>query len=601
MFLENPRFKNKVKQVMKADMFKAPQSMLKEEPMTTEWQEQIIDWVTFYRRNIHRFVEHYFGIELYDYQKLWIYYLSTRDKFITVGARAGAKSWLIALYALARGVLYPNSEIVIVATTKKQAGIIFGKMDRMIADNLNIAREIKDFVNAENRWKCVMHSGTTIKVVACNEGGRGERSTCTIAEEFRIMNKEKYDSIVRPFAVKRQPRFIKNPDYSDYEEDFKEIMISSAYHKSEWWYAETMKAAKQMVEGHNVGVFFFDLLIAVKHNIKSWKIIASDKSGMDAITFMEEYENIPWGENNKAYFKLSMFSQCQKLKQAFYPKTNDDIFNKKYKPEIAKRDDEIRILSVDIATRKGHQNDNTIISCIRLLPGQKGYDRELVYMESFNGENTLLQALRIKQLFYDFEADNVILDLQQAGIAVYDALTQITKDPDRGVEYDPWLVMMHPEIDQKLYDELIERAIAKEGLEVIFPILATAQLNNDIAVAFRDRLQKRNWNFLVPPIEADEYLTKKEKNYLKDVDGINQRVRLLHPYAQTTEFINECISLEANISGGKIQLKEREGKRKDRYTSVSYGNYYITFLDRDLIKDNKPKNPLRFLTQYIYN
>ena len=45
----------------------------KERPKTkVDIENNIIDWTTFYRRNIHRFIEHYFGIKLYFYQKIYL-------------------------------------------------------------------------------------------------------------------------------------------------------------------------------------------------------------------------------------------------------------------------------------------------------------------------------------------------------------------------------------------------------------------------------------------------------------------------------------------------------------------------------------------------
>jgi hypothetical protein len=41
--------------------------------------------------------------------------MSICDVFVTIASRASAKSWLIAIFAIARGVLYPNSEVVVVA------------------------------------------------------------------------------------------------------------------------------------------------------------------------------------------------------------------------------------------------------------------------------------------------------------------------------------------------------------------------------------------------------------------------------------------------------------------------------------------------------
>jgi len=402
-----------------SNQFKAPKSMIKEKDRNELWQENLIDWITFYRRNIHRFIQHYFGVQLYWYQIIWIYFMSISESFVTIASRASAKSWLIALLAYARGSLYPNSEIVIVANSMKQAAVIFGKMARLKDDYSNIAREVKDFSDTQNNCSCLLHNGTTIKVVACQESGRGERSTFTIGEEFRIMDKQKFDSIVKPFAYARQTPYLKNPKYSNIKvliEEPRQILISSAYHKGLWWYKETLDTIKMMLEGKDAGFIAFDYLIAIKHNIKTKKAIARDRSTMDEITFLEEYENIPWGENSNAYFKLEMFNKNRSIKKAFYPLRKDILDSKKNPYDIKRVDDEIRLVSVDIATRKNEKNDNSIITCIRLIPTSKGYVREYVYMESHQGEHTGKQALRIKQIYHDFSGDYIVLDLQQAGM-----------------------------------------------------------------------------------------------------------------------------------------------------------------------------------------
>ena len=39
-----------------------------------------------------------------------------------------------------------------------------------------------------------------------------------------------------------------------------------------------------------------------------------------------------------------------------------------------------------------------------------------------------------------------------------------------------------------------------------------------------------------------------------------------------------------------IKLKEQPGKRKDRYTSLAYGNYYISLLEKDLMKKKRNRD-----------
>lgn len=158
------------------NLLKKKQNSNLKENKNDAWRNRLIDWITFYRRNIHRFIEHYFGIKLHWYQILWIYFMSICDTFVTIASRASAKSWLIAVFALARAVLYPNSEIVVVAATQKQAKIIFGKIGNLRNDYPNINREIAIYSDSQNKILCQLHNGSTIKVVACAESGR--RRTC---------------------------------------------------------------------------------------------------------------------------------------------------------------------------------------------------------------------------------------------------------------------------------------------------------------------------------------------------------------------------------------------------------------------------------------
>jgi len=190
---------NFVKYAGHVDQFRAPKVMTKDKERNDDWKDKIIDWGTFYRRNIHRFIQHYFQVELYWYQVIWIYFMSICENFVAIASRSVAKSWIIALLALAVGVLYPNSEIVIVSVSMKTAGIIFGKIERLIGDYPNINREVARFSNTTNNRQCVLHNGTTIKVVACQESGRGKiikiniiilHKTKSLKEEIMMNKKE---------------------------------------------------------------------------------------------------------------------------------------------------------------------------------------------------------------------------------------------------------------------------------------------------------------------------------------------------------------------------------------------------------------------------
>src|SRR5258706_769430 len=560
--------------------------MKKEKELTQERKDRLKSWVTFYRLNTHRFVEHYFGVKLYPFQIVWIWAMGIKDKFFTVASRSIGKSWLIGLYAIVRCVLYPGSTVVIVSSTMAQAGIIIGEKIQSLNNNYpNIAREILSITSGQNKHEVIFHNGSNIVVVASKESARGHRATFIIVEESRLVDKDILDSIIKPFAYVRPTPYNQNIEYHIIPpEEAKEMHITSAHFVSGWWYKEALITIKQMLSGKDSGFFVTDYLTAIHHRIKTVKQVENDKETMEEIPFQLEYLNIPAGEAGDAYFKMSMFAKNRDIKKAFYPQRKDE-YNKKENPfDIQRIEGEIRLISCDVATRAGRSNDLTIISCIRLLPTSVGYHRELYYMESHSGKNTVFQTLRLKQIYFDFNADYIVLDIANAGISILDQLGNITKDDERNIEYEAMTVMKHIGISDDVYEELSRRTLAINAKENIFPISASAKLNSEIAVAFRDKLKKKMFSFLVEETVADGYLMKTYKKII-DNDDITIKAFFLHPYIQTSLFINECVNLSMKLEAGYIKLKEPDGARKDRYTCVSYANYFVGFLDNDLLKE----------------
>jgi hypothetical protein len=317
--------------------------------------------------------------------------------------------------------------------------------------------------------------------------------------------------------------------------------------------------------------------------------MAKEKRDLDPITFLMEYGNIPYGSSTNSFYKLGLFNRS--IKRSWRPITDEMyITTKKNNYDIPKIGDEMRIVSVDVAMRAGSTNDNTIITCARLFKSRKGWTTEICFMESHNGKNTSLQALRIKQIYEEFQGDILVLDLANAGISVFDALSAVTKDEIRGVEYEAYTVMNSPLIEDKVYEELTGRTLGQDALGCIFPISATAPLNAHIAVKFKERLKKRLLSFLVDDNTEEEFLIKSGNKDILDQEDTGIRAYLLQAHLQTSLFINESISLEMNMMNGLLKLIEPPGARKDRYTACSYLNYYVSLMDIDLLKDKGSGN-----------
>jgi hypothetical protein len=394
-------------------------SKVSRDTFSHERKERYKRYITFFRLNPHIFIKHYFGIHLYPYQILMIWMLQRSTLAYIVASRAAAKTWLIAVWSLTLAVLYPQNKVIVCAKTIKQGGILLSEKLTMLRDTYpNVAREIQSITTNANVNEAIFKNGSSIKVVPSNEGARGNRANYIIVEESRLVPKDILEQVIKPFLFSRTPPYRLKPEYADDDRLKEEGIISyitSAWYKNDYWFSYVKATIRRMMNGDEGANFLaLDYLITLRHNIKTKQMLRDEMEDSDPLTVQMEYENIPSGQSGKSYFTMGMFKRP--IKRAFYPQRMD-TFTKKNPYGIKKVDGEIRIISVDIATRANKSSDNTIISCARLIPVMgKGYQRQMIFMEAHKGKNTVLQALRIKQVFHDFEADWIVLDLQNAGI-----------------------------------------------------------------------------------------------------------------------------------------------------------------------------------------
>jgi hypothetical protein len=157
------------------DTFRQRKNMSLEMGISGERKERLMDWITFYRLNIDVFATHYLGLNLHFYQRIWLYLMNVSDVFVTFAARACGKTWLLAVLACCKAILWPGSEIVLVSSTQKQASLLISdKIAKLMDDSYNLRREIREFASGNNRWEVLFHNSSKIKVVAAGESGRGK-------------------------------------------------------------------------------------------------------------------------------------------------------------------------------------------------------------------------------------------------------------------------------------------------------------------------------------------------------------------------------------------------------------------------------------------
>lgn len=556
-------------------------------------------WSTLFSRNFHKLATDYLGIKLHLYQQLILYLMGISQLIVIVACRAAAKSFIIALYACCKAIIKPGSKIVLGSATRGQSKLIISEKIKNELMNMSpaLCKEIRDIKDSANESIVYFKNGSTIKVFTANEFARGLRSTDAVREEFRQIDKNIDDSVISPFQTIRQAPYMIDPYYSsieDLKEDPIDIYISSSWFDDGHWMWDIVdQAYKDMLDDGRSAMLAFDESITLKHNIRTQRQMQQEKKKQDPITWQIEFLNLRIRNNASAFFTYSMLMDNQTLRQVFYPRNHKDVkYHKKNKYAIPKQDGEIRVISCDIAFVEGKQNDNSIYSCIRGIPEsltyttenseievKQGYKRQYSYIESNQIGDTTKQAIRIRQLYEDFEADYIVLDCRNGGLQILYTLGKTLYDEERGVEYPPLKCM-----NNDTYAEVVRNPNAPS---VIYAINATQQLNSEIAYSFRRSLMEHRSEFLVNYNIAKESILSENEDYMNEFN-VEVQLEYERPFLETQAMISECAELlyEKSPQTGVVKIYEQGGNRKDRYTACSYASHFFDHLEIDMLSDS---------------
>lgn len=408
--------------------------------------ERFFDWTTYFRRNMHRFAMDYLGLQLHMYQMLILWALSWCRLATIIASRAAAKSYIIAIYACCRAILYPGSRIVLTSATRGQSQLIVSeKIKKELWEaSPNLRREISKISDNNNDVYVRFRNGSSIHTVTLSKTSRGNRSTVNVAEEAREIDIDIYNEVVNPFLIVRQASYMMLPDYAgdpQFQENPCEIFISSSIEESHWLYELARKTMANMLEDGGQFFIAFDYSITLKHGIRTREQLIDAKLKADPITWMVEYENLVLRSNTRAYFTYDLLKGNQKVMRAFYPRRHEDVLAHKRNPfALPKQPGELRVIACDIAAIDRAVNDNSCFSCLRLfeetvygLDGrpEKDYRVQVPYLEAIRGQETRRQAIRIRQLYDDFDADYIVLDLRNLGELIAHLFAKAT-GPQRG-------------------------------------------------------------------------------------------------------------------------------------------------------------------------
>lgn len=537
-------------------------------------------WTSFYRKYPFMFCKDYLDLNLKLFQKLLLYLMFNFNFFLFIASRGLGKSWLTAVFCVCKAILYPKCKIVVASGNLKQGTQIIKYIDEMKKECECLDRSISFLNDKPNTAKVEFWNGSSITVVASNSGARSGRANVLIVDEFIIVDKGTINNVLRKFkANPRSPGYLSKPEYAHLAERNQEIYLSSAGAKWHWGYDKFKSFFNSMMNGKKYFVCDLPYQLTIKDGLRMREEVLDEmaESDFDSIAWSVEMEGMWLGENEKSYFKFDDLEPNRTISIPMYPKFMYDKVKSLKCPE--RKEGEIRIIASDISVMPGKNNDASVFTILRLIPlknnNGKYYSREIVYMETMAGGHSTIQAIKIRQMYEDFDCDYIILDCSGVGMGIYDNLVQTLYDKERCREYEAFTSMND--------EDMADRCQVSDAPKKIYSMKAYAEINSQCAISFRDNLRKGKIKLLINENESKDIL-----NGYKGFSSlsIEDQSKYIHPYIQTSALISEMVNLEAefNTQTSQVKLKEQNGQRKDRWSSASYGNYFANILERDLQK-----------------
>lgn len=547
-------------------------------------QQKIMETVAwragYYRNNPHRYVIDVLGLSLKWFQQILLWCMMHYNFVMYLAARGQGKTYLTALFCCVRCILFPGTKIVVSSGTLKQANEVLLKIQDDFMKQSSILRsEIEKCNIGQNDASIYFKNGSWIKTRTSSENSRSARANCIVVDEFRMVDETVINTVLRKFLTSpRQPKYLQKPEYAHMQERNKEIYMSSAYFKSSWAYRKAQSYTLNFFD--DTKKYFICGLpyqVSVREGLLSRSQLEDEMSEADYNELVQqmEMECLWFGDTDGSLFKFDELTARRRLRKAFPPLSfcNDKITI----PKLTSTGK--RILSIDVAlmqSTKKKKNDASAIFINDLIQvNDTAYQSNFVYGETFEGLKTDELGMIVMKYFYECQCTDLVLDTNGIGLGVYDFITKDQICQENGKRYQAMTC-----INDK---GMAERCKVRDANKVVWSVKANANFNNEICVLLRNGIQNGKINFLIPEQDADSSLKETYKGYFKM--SPTEQAKLKMSYIQTTFAVYELIKLDHEVKNGNIKVKEVEGMRKDRYSSIAYSYWCACQLELKL----KPK------------
>lgn len=508
------------------------------------------------------------------------------------------KSFILAIFCVTRCILYPGTVIAVSSKTRKQGAEIFDKIQNIILPNCPYLKdEIQGFVMNNVEGSITFANTSIIKLVTANENARHNRANIVLVDEYRLVDPVTINTVLRKFlTVERHPGFLDKPEYAGYpREPNGELYASSCWYESSWAFEKARAYCVNMVRGRSYFICSLPYQVSIMCDLLSRAQVENEMSESDfsELSFRMESEALWISSGEDSLYKFEDLDKCRRLKYPWLPPGRaEQVADNRVKIPI-KKADEKRILSVDIALMASVKHDNDAASIfvnaihpMAVTNGVEKYVNNIVYTENVEGVRSDTLALKIRQLYEEYDIDFIAIDTRGNGLPIVDMLMADIYDKDTGLTY--------PALSCFNNEDIAARCAVKGAPRVIWSIMASEAFNSQAALLLREAFRNGTVRLLQSDYDCKETLAQL-KNWSKLSPMMRAEFQL--PYVHTTLLVNELVNLRVEQkSGSSVKVKERSGMRKDRYSSLSYNIFVSKELEREL---QKPHNDMHTMADMI--
>ena len=497
--------------------------------------------------------------KFYFYQRIFLRAAMRHQYLYAVFPRAYSKSFLSVMVLMCKCILYPRCKLFVTSGGKEQAaGIVKEKVQEICTlipafkNEIDWGRGVT--LEGKDYCKYVFKNGSYFDNIAARESSRGKRRHGGLIEECVGVDGTILSEVIIP-TMNVSRMCMDGSTHPEEQLNKSQIYVTTAGWKNTFPYDkliqllvwQIVKPEKAMILG---GTYRIPVLVKLldKNFIRDLKMDGT----FNESSFDREYESKWSGTVEDAFFNSEVFDRNRILKQPEYEASGRSAKGSFY------------ILSADV----GRKGCDTVVCVFKCTPQPQGAAiKTLVNIYTLSDEHFEDQSIKLKRLYYKYNARRLVIDANGMGIGLLDYLIKPQIDPDTGDTYPDFGVYNDEEGYYKKY-----RTPNCEQ-DAVYQIKANAPINTEAHANARSQLSSGKVKFLIDERVAKVKLmgTKLGQNMKPE-----ERAEYLKPFTLTSILKEEMMNLREENEGVNIILKQaNRGLRKDKFSAFEYGLYYI--------------------------